>query len=158
MSTFQCDFLVIGSGIGGLSYALKVADYGKVILVTKAGIDDTNTSMAQGGIAAVTYPPDTFEKHVNDTLICGDGYCNEEVVRMVASEAPAQINQLIQWGVKFDRKPNGQYDLAREGGHSEHRILHHKDITGAEIQRALSAGVRQHPNIQVYEITLPLNS
>ncbi|HPW25673.1 MAG TPA: L-aspartate oxidase [Tenuifilaceae bacterium] len=151
MSTFQCDFLVIGSGIGGLSYALKVADYGKVILVTKAGIDDTNTSMAQGGIAAVTYPPDTFEKHVNDTLICGDGYCNEEVVRMVASEAPAQINQLIQWGVKFDRKPNGQYDLAREGGHSEHRILHHKDITGAEIQRALSAGVRQHPNIQVFE-------
>lgn len=151
MQRYKCDFLVIGSGIGGLSYALKVADYGKVILISKASLDDTNTSYAQGGIASVTYDPDTFEKHIQDTLICGDDLCNEEVVRMVISEAPAQISQLMQWGVKFDRKPNGQYDLAREGGHSEHRILHHKDNTGYEIQRALSQKVRQHPNIQVFE-------
>lgn len=151
MPNYNCDFLVIGSGIGGLSYALKVADYGKVILITKASLDETNTSYAQGGIASVMYDPDTFEKHVQDTLICGDGLCNEEVVRMVVSEAPAQISQLIQWGVKFDRQQNGQYDLAREGGHSEHRILHHKDNTGYEIQRALSQKVRLHPNIQVFE-------
>lgn len=151
MPNYRCDFLVIGSGIAGLSYALKVADTGKVILISKASLDDTNTSYAQGGIAAVTYDPDTFEKHVQDTLICGDGLCNEAVVRMIVSEGPAQISQLMQWGVKFDRKPNGQYDLAREGGHSEHRILHHKDNTGYEIQRALSQKVRQHPNIQVFE-------
>lgn len=151
MQRYKSDFLVIGSGIGGLSYALKVADYGKVILITKSSLEETNTSYAQGGIAAVTYDPDTFEKHVQDTLICGDGLCNEEVVRMVISEAPAQISQLLQWGVKFDRKQNGQYDLAREGGHSEHRILHHKDNTGYEIQRALSQKVRKHPNIQVFE-------
>ncbi|HPD96661.1 MAG TPA: L-aspartate oxidase [Tenuifilaceae bacterium] len=151
MGTFHCDFLVIGSGIGGLSYALKVADYGKVVLITKAGLNDTNTSYAQGGIAAVTYSPDNPEKHVADTLICGDGMCNEEVVRMVVNEAPNQIKQLIQWGVKFDRKPNGQYDLAREGGHSEYRILHHKDNTGYEVQRALSEKVRQHKNIQIFE-------
>jgi len=151
MPNYRCDFLIIGSGIAGLSYALKVADFGKVILISKASLDDTNTSYAQGGIAAVTYDPDTFEKHVEDTLICGDGLCNEEVVRMIVSEGPAQISQLMQWGVKFDRKPNGQYDLAREGGHSEHRILHHKDNTGYEIQRALSQKVRQHPNIQVFE-------
>ena len=151
MQRYKSDFLVIGSGIGGLSYALKVADYGNVILITKSSLEETNTSYAQGGIAAVTYDPDTFEKHVRDTLICGDGLCNEEVVRMVISEAPAQISQLLQWGVKFDRKQNGQYDLAREGGHSEHRILHHKDNTGYEIQRALSQKVRKHPNIQVFE-------
>lgn len=151
MSTFNCDFLVIGSGIGGLSYALKVAEFGSVIVITKSGLDETNTSYAQGGIAAVTYDPDTLEKHVQDTLICGDGLCNEPVVRMIVEEAPAQINQLIQWGVKFDRKSNGQYDLAREGGHSEHRILHHKDNTGFEIQRALGARARQHPNIRLFE-------
>lgn len=151
MQRYYCDFLVIGSGIGGLSYALKVADFGKVVLITKASLDDTNTSFAQGGIASVMYDPDTFEKHVQDTLICGDGLCNEAVVRMIVNEAPAQISQLIQWGVKFDRKQNGQYDLAREGGHSEYRILHHKDNTGYEIQRALSQKVRQHPNIQVFE-------
>lgn len=143
--------MVIGSGIGGLSYALKVAERGSVIVITKSGLDETNTSYAQGGIAAVTYDPDTTEKHIKDTLICGDGLCHEPVVRMVVEEAPAQINQLIQWGAKFDRKPNGQYDLAREGGHSEHRILHHKDNTGYEIQRALSDKVRRHPNIKLFE-------
>lgn len=151
MSKFECDFLVIGSGIGGLSYALKVAEHGQVIVIAKDGIDSTSTSFAQGGIAAVTYDPDNVEKHIADTLVCGDGLCNEEVVRMVCTEGPQQIKQLIRWGTQFDRKPNGQYDLAREGGHSMHRILHHKDNTGAEIQRALTAQVRQHRNIKVFE-------
>jgi len=147
----QVDFLVIGSGLAGLGFALKVADYGKVCLVTKSTIDETNTRYAQGGIAAVTYDPDTFEKHVQDTLISGDGLCDEKIVRMVVSEAPAQINQLIEWGTHFDHKPDGTFDLAREGGHSEHRILHYKDISGYEIERALCERVRNHPNIEILE-------
>ncbi len=145
------DFLVIGTGIAGLSFALKVADRAKVVLVCKSDIDETNTSFAQGGIASVMYSPDNFEKHVQDTLICGDGMCNEEVVRMVVASAPQQIKQLVRWGVKFDRAPGGDYDLAREGGHSEHRILHHKDNTGEAIQDALIKKVKAHKNIQLLE-------
>ncbi len=147
----QYDFLVIGSGLGGLSFALKVAEYGKVCLITKSELEETNTRYAQGGIAAVTYEPDSHEKHVKDTLIAGDHLCNEEVVRMVVKEGPSQIGELIQWGTKFDKSSSGKYDLAREGGHSEHRILHHKDNTGQEIQRALSAQIRQHPGIDLLE-------
>ncbi len=147
----KVDFLVIGSGLAGMSYALKVAEYGKVCLVTKAKLEETNTRYAQGGIAAVTYKPDNFEKHVKDTLIAGDNICNEEVVRMVVSEAPEQIQELIRWGTHFDKVSNDKYELAREGGHSEHRILHHKDQTGEEIQRALSKKVRSHPNIEILE-------
>ena len=145
------DFLVIGSGLGGLSYALKVAEHGTVCMITKSQLEETNTRYAQGGIAAVTYEPDSYEKHVEDTLIAGDHICNEEVVKMVVKEAPEQINELIQWGTKFDKSSSGKYDLAREGGHSEHRILHHKDNTGEEIQRALSQQVRNHPNIDLLE-------
>ncbi len=147
----KVDFLVIGSGLAGLSFALKVADKGKVLIVSKAGLEETNTRYAQGGIASVTYAPDDFEKHVNDTLIAGDGLCDERVVRMVVEEAPKQIEELIKWGTQFDVKKNGTFDLAKEGGHSEHRILHHKDNTGFEIQRALSERVRNHPNIQILE-------
>ena len=145
------DFLVVGSGLGGLSFALKAAEHGSVCLITKSGLEETNTRYAQGGIAAVTYEPDSYEKHVEDTLIAGDHLCNEEVVRMVVQEAPAQIRELIHWGTKFDKESNGKYDLAREGGHSEHRILHHKDNTGEEIQRALSNKVRRHPRIEIKE-------
>jgi L-aspartate oxidase len=145
------DFLVIGSGVAGLTYALRVAEKGKVAIVTKAGLNDTNTSYAQGGIAAVTYEPDNFNKHIEDTLIAGDGLCNPEIVEIVVKEAPEQINQLIKWGAEFDKESNGLFNLAREGGHSEHRILHHKDNTGFEIQRALSKAVKEHPNIRVYE-------
>jgi len=145
------DFLVIGSGLAGLSFALKVADKGKVCVVTKSKINETNTSYAQGGIAAVTHESDSFEKHIQDTLICGDGLCNPEVVRMVVEEAPARIKELVGWGVMFDKTGEGSFDLAREGGHSEKRILHYKDITGAEIQRALVKQVYDHPNITVYE-------
>jgi L-aspartate oxidase len=147
----KVDFLVIGTGLGGLSYALKVAEFGNVCIITKTNLEETNTSYAQGGIAAVTYEPDNYEKHVQDTLIAGDGLNNEEVVRMVVREAPAQIKTLINWGTQFDRESTGKYDLAREGGHSEHRILHHKDQTGAEIQRALSERARKHKNIEILE-------
>lgn len=147
----ETDFLVIGSGIAGLSFALKVAEHGKVILISKTSLDESNTKYAQGGIAAVTYEPDNFVKHVEDTLIAGDGLCNREIVEMVVREAPAQIQQLIDWGVKFDLNEKGKYDLGREGGHSEHRVLHHKDKTGEEIQNTLVAKVKNHKNIEVLE-------
>ncbi len=145
------DFLVIGTGLGGLSFALKVAEKGKVCLITKTELEETNTRYAQGGIAAVTYEPDSYEKHVKDTLVAGDGLCDEEVVRMVVREAPAQVRRLVRWGVDFDREAVGKYELAREGGHSEHRILHHKDNTGEEIQQTLSHRIREHPNIDLLE-------
>ncbi len=147
----KVDFLVLGTGLAGLSFALKVADQGSVCIVTKTKLEETNTRYAQGGIAAVTYKPDSYDKHIEDTLTAGAGLCNEEVVRMVVSEAPAQIEELIHWGARFDKKDSGEFDLAKEGGHSEKRILHHKDNTGAEIQRALSKEVKKHPNIEILE-------
>ena len=147
----EVDFLVIGSGLAGLSFALKVAPYGKVCIVSKSSLEETNTRYAQGGIAAVFDAGDSYEKHINDTLIAGDGLCDEMVVRMVVREAPAQITQLVEWGTQFDRTGDGVFDLAREGGHSEHRILHHKDNTGFEIQRVLSDLAQRHPNIEILE-------
>ncbi|MCE9538543.1 MAG: L-aspartate oxidase [Bacteroidetes bacterium] len=147
----KTDFLIIGSGIAGLSYALKVAPYGKVCMITKANEDESNTKYAQGGIAAVMHHPDSYQKHIEDTLIAGDGICDEEVVRMVITESTERINELIAWGAKFDKTANGEYDLAKEGGHSEHRILHHKDNTGFEIERALLAAVHKHPNIEILD-------
>jgi L-aspartate oxidase len=147
----QYDFLVIGSGLAGLTYALKVAEYGKVALVTKASLSDTNTSYAQGGIAAVTSAVDNFDKHIDDTLIAGDGLCNRKIVEMVVKEGPAQIQQLLQLGADFDKEISGKYDLAREGGHSEYRIFHHKDNTGFEIQKVMSTVVKKHPHIEIFE-------
>ncbi|MGM0530859.1 MAG: L-aspartate oxidase [Bacteroidota bacterium] len=147
----QFDFLVVGSGIAGLAYALKVAGKGKVGLITKSKIHETNTKYAQGGIASVTYDPDDYEKHIQDTLEAGDGLCDREVVEMVVKKAPSQIKQLIDWGVEFDRGENGQYDLGREGGHSNLRVLHHKDHTGQEIQNKLVQQVWQHPGIEIME-------
>jgi len=147
----ETDFLVIGSGIAGLSFALKVAEHGKVILISKTTLEESNTKYAQGGIAAVTYEPDNFEKHIEDTLIAGDGLCNREIVEMVVQEAPAQIKQLIEWGVSFDQNEKGKYDLGREGGHSEFRVLHHKDNTGEVIQNSLVRKVHDHKNIEILE-------
>ena len=114
-------------------------------------MNECNTDYAQGGIASVMYDPDTFEKHIRDTLVCGAGICDRAAVEQVVTRAPEVIKQLIAWGVKFDKEGTGRYELAREGGHSEHRILHHKDITGHEIERALMRKVKRHHNIEILE-------
>ena len=147
----ETDFLVIGSGAAGLSFALKAARHGKVTIVTKGEMNECNTAYAQGGICSVTYEPDTFEKHIHDTLVCGAGKCDTKAVELVVRRAPELIADLIEWGTRFDKTPDGRFELNREGGHSEHRILHHKDITGAEIERALIQSVRNHPNRTVLE-------
>ena len=146
------DFLVIGSGIAGMSFALKVAHKGKVALICKSGLEEANTYFAQGGVASVTnLLVDNFDKHIEDTMIAGDWISDRGAVEKVVREAPAQIEELIKWGVDFDKNEKGEFDLHREGGHSEFRILHHKDNTGAEIQDSLIKAVQRHPNIEVIE-------
>jgi L-aspartate oxidase len=149
----QTDFLVIGSGVAGLSYALKVAQYypdRKVLVITKTQADETNTKYAQGGIAGVTdFEHDSFQKHIEDTLIAGDGLCNPETVEIVVKEGPERIQEMIEWGTRFDKDAEGDYKLGKEGGHSAFRILHHKDITGKEIERALLEAVSRQKNIEV---------
>lgn len=147
----EVDFLVIGSGIAGLSYALKVAEKGQVLIITKSKSDETATKYAQGGIAAVMYTPDSYEKHIQDTLVAGDYLSDEKIVRMTITESKDRIKELIDWGTNFDKNEVGEYDLGKEGGHSEHRVLHHKDQTGLEIERALLNKVDKHPNIEVWE-------
>ena len=149
----QTDFLVIGSGIAGLVYALKVSQQfpdKKITIVTKAAADETNTKYAQGGVAVVNDEEnDSFEKHIEDTLIAGDGLCNKEVVEIVIKEGPARVQEIIVWGTRFDKDKEGDYKLGREGGHSEFRILHYKDVTGKEIERALLSAIEAAPNIEV---------
>lgn len=146
------DFLVIGSGIAGMSFALKVAHKGNVALICKTTLEDANTFFAQGGVASVTNTiVDNFDKHIDDTMIAGDYISDRAAVEKVVCEAPEQIKQLISWGVDFDKKENGEFDLHREGGHSEFRILHHADNTGAEIQNSLIHAIRNHPNITIFE-------
>ncbi len=145
------DVLIIGSGVAGLSSALQIADKKKVAIISKENIDDTNTSFAQGGIATVTDKIDSYDKHIQDTIAAGDGLCDEKIVEMVVTEGPERIRSMLEWGVNFDKKQNGDFDLGKEGGHSKNRILHHQDNTGAEIQRALTEKVRQHPNITLFE-------
>jgi L-aspartate oxidase len=155
--TRQFDFVVLGSGIAGLSFALKVAPHGRVAIVTKKHRAESNTNYAQGGIAAVTSKEDTFEMHVRDTLNAGAGLCKEEVVRTIIEEGPARIAELIALGMKFSEREipasNGarELDLGREGGHSKRRILHAQDVTGREIERALLASVAAQPNIEIFE-------
>ena len=149
------DYLVIGSGLAGLSFALKVADTGTVTIISKTKLDETNTSYAQGGIAAVleTSSSDSFQKHIEDTLIAGAGICDKAAVEKVIQYAPNAIKDLVSWGTQFDKDDDNKqtFDLHREGGHSKHRILHHKDNTGFEVQRALCEKVRSHKNITIYE-------
>ena len=152
--TRKFDFLIIGSGVAGMSYALKVAraKKGKIGIICKTTIEEANTAKAQGGIASVTnLLVDNFDKHIEDTMIAGDWISDREAVEQVVRNAPAQIQELVQWGVNFDKNAEGQFDLHREGGHSEFRILHHADDTGAEIQRGLMAAVRSNPDIEVLE-------
>ena len=156
------DFLVLGSGIAGLSYALKVAPRGRVAIVTKKNSAESNTNYAQGGIAAVTSKEDSFELHVRDTLEAGAGLCKETVVRQIISEGPARIAELIDLGMKFserDDPANGrrELDLGKEGGHSKRRILHAKDVTGREIERALLAAIAAQPNIEIFENHLAID-
>ena len=147
-----CDFLILGSGLAGLAFALKVAKHGRVVILSKAQAPSTNTSMAQGGIAAVMGDDDSFDSHIRDTLVAGAGLCREEAVRTVVEAAPGCIQQLIEWGVHFDVKgPEGKVDLTREGGHSHRRILHVQDHTGQDIHEALLALVRKTPNIEIKE-------
>lgn len=132
---YKYDYLIIGSGIAGMSFALKVAKNNKVALICKTSLEEANTFLAQGGVASVTNTlVDNFEKHIEDTMIAGDFLSDRSAVEKVVKEAPSQIEELIRWGVDFDKNEEGNFDLHREGGHSEHRILHHKDNTGAEIQ------------------------
>lgn len=149
----ETDFLVIGSGIAGLTFAIKTASRfpnKNVLLVTKANAEETNTKYAQGGIAVVSdTAQDSFQKHINDTLIAGDGLCNKEVVDLVVKQGPARVEELIAWGANFDKEADGDYKRGKEGGHSEFRILHHKDITGKEMERALLAEAAQLKNIEV---------
>ena len=149
----QTDFLVIGSGIAGLVYALKISQHypeKKVTIITKAAADETNTKYAQGGVAVVNdLDNDSFDKHIEDTLIAGDGLCNEKIVEIVVKEGPERVQEIIDWGTRFDKDAEGDYKLGREGGHSEYRILHYKDVTGKEIERALLAAIEAAANIEV---------
>ncbi len=149
----QTDFLVIGSGIAGLTYALKTAQEcpaKTVTVLTKTQSDETNTKYAQGGIAGVMdFNNDSFLKHVEDTLIAGDGLCNKNIVEIVVKEGVDRIQEIIDWGAQFDKDPEGDYKLGKEGGHSESRILHHKDVTGMEMERALLAAIAKQKNIHL---------
>ena len=150
--TYQYDFLVIGSGIAGMSFALKVARKGRVALICKTTLEEANTALAQGGVASVTnLEVDDFDKHIHDTMVAGDWLSDPAAVEQVVKGAPAQIRELIGWGVDFDKKDDGSFDLHREGGHSEFRILHHADNTGFEIQESLVKAVRENPAIDVYD-------
>jgi L-aspartate oxidase len=143
------DFLVIGSGAAGLTYALKVAEKGSVGIITKAEAFESNTSWAQGGVAAVWDTDDDFENHIQDTLIAGANLCNKEAVEMIVREGPAMINQLIDYGAKFTQDKAGKLHLGREGGHGKNRIIHAADMTGKEIERVLLETASAHPNIQI---------
>ncbi|WP_338408754.1 L-aspartate oxidase [uncultured Flavobacterium sp.] len=149
------NYLIIGSGVAGLTFAVKIAEQfpdKKVTIVTKANEDESNTKYAQGGIAIVSDKDgDSYQKHIADTLICGDGLCDKSVVEMVIAEGPKRLKELIEWGAKFDKNTNGNLNLGKEGGHSENRVVHHKDQTGQEIERAILSQVHQKKNITVLD-------
>lgn len=150
----DCDFLVLGSGIAGLSFALAAAEHGRVVIVTKRTAAEANTWYAQGGIAAVTDKSDSFESHVEDTVAAGAGLCDRRVVEMVVREGPDRVNELVAWGVHFTHRDSAgepEFDLGREGGHSHRRILHASDMTGQEIEGALLARAHEHPDIEILE-------
>jgi len=150
----ESDFLVLGSGIAGLTCALECARAGRVVLVTKDRLPESNSRYAQGGIASVWSPEDSFESHIADTLAAGDGLCHRDTVEVVVREGPDRVRDLIALGTNFDLRgdpDDHEYDLGREGGHSKRRILHATDATGREVIRALSEAVRASPNIAIHE-------
>lgn len=147
----RSDVLVLGSGIAGLSFALQAAQSARVTIITKREVGEANTRYAQGGLSAVLGVEDSFEAHIQDTLIAGAGLCRPDVVRMCVEQGPEAVRRLVEWGVRFDRTGDGSFSLGREGGHTQRRVLHTGDITGAEIERALVEAARQHPNIEIFE-------
>ncbi|MFT3693578.1 MAG: L-aspartate oxidase [Kofleriaceae bacterium] len=149
--SLETDYLVIGSGIAGLNFALLAAEHGRVTIITKKQATDTNTNWAQGGVAAAIAKDDSFETHIEDTLVAGDGLCDRDVVEMVVKDGPAQVQRLLDVGVRLDRDQSGNLDLGREGAHTKHRVVHWEDITGREIQRALLAAVEAHANITIMD-------
>src|SRR5947199_5044546 len=159
----QFDFLVLGSGIAGLSFALKAAAHGRIAIITKKDRAESNTNYAQGGIAAVTSKEDSVELHVRDTLEAGAGLCREKVVRTIIQEGPARVAELIQLGMHFSEREvetspgKHELDLGREGGHSRRRILHAKDVTGREIERALLAAIARRPSVKIFENHLAID-
>jgi|WetSurMetagenome_2_1015567.scaffolds.fasta_scaffold00008_159 L-aspartate oxidase len=151
----SCDFLIVGSGIGGLSFAIRAAEAGSVIMITKKTDSESNTNYAQGGIACVLDPRDSMESHIHDTLVAGAGLCNDEAVRILAGEAPARIEELIGWGTRFSTSRYSpaphHLDLGREGGHSANRIVHTRDYTGRSVEESLLRRLRRMPNVTMYE-------
>jgi L-aspartate oxidase len=151
----QTNYLVIGSGIAGLTFAIKLSERlpdKQITIITKSSDGESNTKYAQGGIAVVVNPiKDSYEKHIQDTLLCGDGLCNKKVVRMVVTEGPKRLQELIDWGAKFDTNAKGNLDLGREGGHTENRVVHHKDQTGFEIESTILAQAHSKKNITILD-------
>jgi len=150
----ETDFLVLGSGIAGLTYALKASEFGSVAVVTKKDQAESNTNYAQGGIAAVMSPTDSFDAHIADTLATGDGLCHKDVVELVVESGPRLIGGLISLGVRFTRSNKNaeeKFDLGREGGHSVNRVVHAEDLTGREVERALLNAASKRPQIKIYE-------
>jgi len=147
------DVLIIGSGISGLSYAIKIAQEKpevRISIITKSDEEESNTKYAQGGVAVVTdFTKDSFEKHIEDTLRAGDGLCKREAVEIVVKEGPERIREIVKWGANFDKNEAETYDLGREGGHTENRVVHYKDVTGAEIERALLKTIENMPNVEL---------
>ena len=155
----ETDFLIIGSGISGLSLALnlsKLFPEEKILLITKESLHHSSTYHAQGGIACVSNSGDNFEKHIKDTILAGDGLCNEKIVKTIITQAPKRIGELIELGVKFTRNENGEYDLGKEGGHSERRILHVNDQTGQSIEDTLIRNVEKLNNIEINKTCQPV--
>jgi len=152
------DVLIVGSGVSGLSFALKVAQFSKVTLITKKNKADTATNLAQGGVAAVLSMEDSIAAHIDDTLVSGDGLCNEAIVRIVATEGPDRVRELVDLGVRFQKGKDGKgFDLGMEGGHSARRVAHASDLTGKEIERALLEQIAANPNIEVLENHLAID-
>jgi len=153
----KVDFLIIGSGIAGLSTAIVLQKYGKVLILAKSDIEDCNTDKAAGGVACVWSENDSIEKHVQDTLRAGDGLCKENVVRSILAKSKDRINELIEWGINFDKLEDGRYNLAKEGGHSKRRIFHVKDLTGKAILKTLLKKAISYPNIEIRDWTIAIN-
>ncbi len=151
------DFLVLGGGVAGLSFALKAAQHGSVAVLTKRSPQESNTYYAQGGIASVLSPEDSFEQHVEDTLVAGAGICKREAVEVTVREGPDRVKELVALGAQFNRNPAGEFDLTREGGHSERRIIHASDITGREVERCLLAACDDSANITFFPDTTAID-